>query len=67
MIAGIHSSQEIFTIVVLTALKSSLEQHGKHILRLIWRPGYKGYYNLIKFRKSRSPFIGNYAFQNCIE
>ena len=31
--AGIHISQEIFAIDVLTALKSSLEQHRKHVLR----------------------------------
>ena len=35
MIAGIHISQEIFTIDELTALKSSLEQHRKHVLRLL--------------------------------
>ena len=35
MTAGIHISQEIFAIDVLTALKSSLEQHRKHVLRLL--------------------------------
>ena len=35
MIAGIHTSQEIFAINVLTALKSSLEQRWKHVLRLL--------------------------------
>ena len=35
MIAGIHISQEIFAIDVLTALKSSLEQRRKHVLRLL--------------------------------
>ena len=36
MIAGIHISQEeIFAIRVLTALKSSLEQLRKHVLRLL--------------------------------
>ena len=35
MIAGIHISQEIFAIDVLTALiKSFLEQRRKHVLRL---------------------------------
>ena len=36
MIAGIHISQEIFAIDVLTSLKkSSLEQRQKHVLRLL--------------------------------
>ena len=35
MIAGIHISQEIFAIDVLTALKSSSEHRRKHILRLL--------------------------------
>ena len=35
MIAGIQISQEIFAIVVLTALKSSLEQRRKHILQFL--------------------------------
>ena len=35
MIAGIHISQEIFEIDVLTVLKSSLEQRRKHVLRLL--------------------------------
>ena len=35
MITGIHISQEIFAIDVLTALKSSLEQRRKHVLRLL--------------------------------
>ena len=35
MIAGIHISQEIFAIDVLTALKSSLEQRRKHVLQLL--------------------------------
>ena len=33
MMAGIHASQEIFAIDVLRALKSSLEQRRKHVLR----------------------------------
>ena len=32
---SIHTSQEIFAIDVLTALKSSLKQHQKHVLRLL--------------------------------
>ena len=32
---SIHISQEIFAIDVLTALKSSLEQHRKHVLGLL--------------------------------
>ena len=32
MMAGIHISQKIFAIDVLTALKFSLEQRRKHIL-----------------------------------
>ena len=35
MITGIHISQEIFAIDVLTALKSSLEQRRHHVLRLL--------------------------------
>ena len=35
MMAGIHISQEIFGIDVLTALKSSLEQRRKHVLRFL--------------------------------
>ena len=35
MMAGIHISQEIFAIDVLSALKSSLEQRRKHVLRLL--------------------------------
>ena len=35
MITGIHISQEIFAIDILTALKSSLEQRRKHGLRLL--------------------------------
>ena len=35
MMAGIHISQEIFAIDVLIALKSSLEQRRKHVLRLL--------------------------------
>ena len=34
MIAGIHISQEIFAIDMLTALKPSLEHDRKHVLRL---------------------------------
>ena len=34
VMAGIHISQEIFAIDVPTALKSSLEQCRKHVLRL---------------------------------
>ena len=34
MIAGIHVSQEIFAIDMLTALKPSLENDCKHALRL---------------------------------
>ena len=35
VMAGIHISQEIFAIDVLSALKSSLEQRRKHVLRLL--------------------------------
>ena len=35
MIAGIHISQEIFAIDMLTALKPSLEHDRKHVLRLL--------------------------------
>ena len=35
MIAEIHISEEKFAIDVLTALKSSLEQRRKHVLRLM--------------------------------
>ena len=35
MIAGIHISQEIFAIDVLTALKLSLEHRRKHVLRFL--------------------------------
>ena len=35
MIAGIHTSQEIFAIDMLTALKPSLEDDRKHVLRLL--------------------------------
>ena len=35
MIAYIHVSQEIFAIIVLTALKSSLEHRRKQVLRLL--------------------------------
>ena len=35
MITGIHISQEIFAIDVLTVLNSSLEQHWKHVLQLL--------------------------------
>ena len=35
MIADIHISQEIFAFDVLTALKSSLEQRRKYVLRLL--------------------------------
>ena len=35
MMAGIHISQEIFAIDVLRALKSTLEQRRKHVLRLL--------------------------------
>ena len=34
MIAGIHISQEIFAIDMLTVLKPSLEHNRKHVLRL---------------------------------
>ena len=34
MIAGIHISQELFAIDMLTALKSSLKHVRKHVLRL---------------------------------
>ena len=43
MIAGFHISQEIYAIDVLTALKSSLKQRRKHVLRsvtTVWRPGF---------------------------
>ena len=39
IIAGIHISQEIFEIDVLTALKSYLEHRRKHVLRLLRRYG----------------------------
>ena len=35
MIAGIHISQEIFAIDLLTALKLSLEHDRKHIAQLL--------------------------------
>ena len=35
MIASIHISQEIFATDVLTALKSSLEQRLKHVVRFL--------------------------------
>ena len=35
MIAGIHISQEIFEINLLSALKPSLEHDRKHVLRLL--------------------------------
>ena len=35
MITGIYISQEMFAIDVLTALKSSLEQRRKRVLRLV--------------------------------
>ena len=35
MIAGIHTSQEIFAINILTALKPSLEHDGKHVVQLL--------------------------------
>ena len=35
MITGIHISQEIFAIDMLTALKPSLEHDRKHIVRLL--------------------------------
>ena len=35
MIGGIHISQEIVAMNVLTDLKSSLEQRQKHVLRLL--------------------------------
>ena len=35
MIAGIHISQEMFAIVMLIALKPSLEHDRKHVLRLL--------------------------------
>ena len=33
MVVGIHISQETFAIDVLTALKSSLKERRKHVLR----------------------------------
>ena len=35
MIAGIHISQEMFAVDMLTALKPSLEHDRKHVLRLL--------------------------------
>ena len=35
LIAGIHISQELFAIDMLTALKSSLKHDRKHVLRLL--------------------------------
>ena len=35
LVVGIHISQEILVINVLTALKSSLEQRQKHVLQLL--------------------------------
>ena len=35
MIARIHISQKLFAIDMLAALKSSLEHHRKHVLRLL--------------------------------
>ena len=35
MMAGIYISQQIFAIDLLRALKSSLEQRTKHVLRLL--------------------------------
>ena len=35
MIAGIHISQELFAVDMLTALKSSLKHDRKHVLRLL--------------------------------
>ena len=35
MIAGVHISQEIFAIDMLTTLKTSLEHDRKHVLRLL--------------------------------
>ena len=39
MIAVIHISQKVFAVHVLTALKYSLEQRWKHILRLLRQYG----------------------------
>ena len=35
MIAGIHTSQELLAVDMLTALKSSLKDDRKHILQLL--------------------------------
>ena len=39
IVAGIRISHDIFAIDVLTALKSSLEQGRKHVLRLLGLQG----------------------------
>ena len=38
---SIHISKEIFAIVMLTALKPSLEHYRKHVLRLLRQYGYQ--------------------------
>ena len=43
---GIHISQEIFAIHVLTALKPSLEQRRKHVLGLLQLYGDQGSHDL---------------------
>ena len=40
MLASSDLSKEIFAIVLLTALKSSLEHSHKHVLQLLQRPGF---------------------------
>ena len=35
MLAGIHISQDIFAIDMLTALKPSLEHYRKHVVQLL--------------------------------
>ena len=42
MIAGIHRSQEIFAIDMLTAIKLSLEHDSKHVVQLLRLYGIQG-------------------------
>ena len=54
MVTSFDVSEEIFSIDMLTALKSSLKHRRKHVLRslqlVIWRPGV----NLLKLQKKNS-------------
>ena len=51
MVTSFDISQEIFSIDMFTALKSSLKHRRKHaILTTIWRPGF----NLLKLQKKNS-------------